>query len=127
MIEHRRFHRVGMTETCSLSYQGALFPGQLDNISLNGAVVSFSDGISIPIGAICLLTVYLKGESDPLKLNVEVIHSNLDILGMRFIPLDEYGQNCLVHLVERFTSEPEKLKSELDALKWSVTNYLRAS
>jgi hypothetical protein len=127
MKEQRKFHRVGMTEKCSLAFQGTLYQGQLDNISLNGAVVSFTDHISIAKGAICLLTVHLSGDLPPLKLNVEVIHSNLDILGMRFVPLDENGQNRLVQLVEKFTTEPAKLASELDDLKWHITNYLRAS
>lgn len=127
MIEQRQFHRVRMTETCSLTYQDCLYHGQLDNISLNGAVVSFTETVSVPVGAICLLSVHLKAEAAPLKLNIEVIHSNGAMVGMRFVPLDEHGQNRLVHLVQRFTTEPEKLASELDALKWHLSNFLRAS
>jgi len=127
MIEQRRFHRVRMTERCVLAYQGVLYHGELENISLNGAVVGFTDSVPIPLGSIGLLTVYLKGEKNPLKLNVEVIHGNLGMLGMRFVPLDESGQASLVHLVESFTTEPEKLASELESLKWHIANYLRAS
>ncbi|GFO58457.1 hypothetical protein GMST_07820 [Geomonas silvestris] len=126
MNEQRKFHRVRMTETCSLSYQSTLYHGQLDNISLNGAVVSFTEPVSVPVGAICLLTVYLK-ETAPLRLNIEVIHSNNAMIGMRFVPLDEAGQHQLVDLVQRFSTEPEKLASELDILKWQIANYLRAS
>jgi len=127
MIEQRQFHRVKLTERCVLSYQNAAYPGELENISLNGAVISLPDSASIPNGAICLLTVDLKGELSPLKLNVEVIHANRTLLGMRFVPLDEYGQNCLVHLVGKFTSEPDKLSTELDTIRWHIANYLRAS
>ena len=127
MIEHRRFHRVKLAEKCALSYQDTIYQGELENISLNGAVVSFADNAAIPMGAICLLTLFLTGEINPLKLNVEVIHSNLDILGMRFVPLDEYGQNRLVHLVQSFTTEPDKLITELEAIKWHIAKYLRAS
>ena len=127
MIEQRQFHRVELTEKCDLTHQGTFYPGSLENISLNGAVISFADSVSIPMGAICLLTVYLNGEVDPLRLNAEVIHSNRSMLGMRFVPLDEYGQNCLVHLVEKFTTEPDKLVTELERIKWHIANYLRAS
>ena len=127
MIEQRQFHRVKMTEKCTLTYQGTIYQGELENISLNGAVISIPCDVPIQIGAICLLTVYLKGEVNPLRLNVEVIHSNLAMLGMRFVPLDECGQNRLVHLVEKFTTEPEKLVTELEAIKWHIANYLRAS
>lgn len=127
MIEQRRFHRVKLTEKCTLSYQEAIIQGELENISLNGAVISVANDLSIPMGAICRLTVFLKGERDPLKLNVEVMHSNLAMLGMRFVPLDEYGQNVLVHLVEKFTTDPEKLTSELDTIKWHISKFLQAS
>lgn len=127
MIEQRQFHRVKLTERCDLAYQNTIYQGELENISLNGAVIGFANHVTIPMGAICLLTVYLKGEASPLRLNAEVIHSSLASLGMRFVPLDEYGQNCLVHLVESFTSEPEKLLTELERIKWHIANYLRAS
>ena len=127
MIEQRQFHRVKLTEKSALVYQDTIYQGELENISLNGAVISIEDGVSIPTGAICLLIVYLKGEVNPLRLNVEVIHNNLAMLGMRFVPLDEYGQNRLVHLVEKFTTEPEKLVTELESIKRHIANYLRAS
>jgi len=127
MTEKRQFHRVRMTETCSLTYQNDLYHGQLDNISLNGAVVSFTEKVTIPVGTICLLSVFLKGESAPLRLNIEVIHCHDAMIGMRFVPLDQFGQNQLVNLVQRFTTEPEKLVEELDTLKWHIANYLRAS
>jgi hypothetical protein len=127
MIEQRQFHRVKLAERCDLAYQNSNYQGELENISLNGAVVGFAGNVVIPIGAICLLTVYLKGEANPLRLNAEVIHSSLASLGMRFVPLDEYGQNCLVHLVESFTTEPDKLVTEMERIKWHIANYLRAS
>jgi hypothetical protein len=127
MIEQRQFHRVKLTEKCVLTYQNTAYPGEVENISLNGAVISLADSAAIPNGAICLLTVPLKGELSPLKLNVEVIHASHDMLGMRFVPLDEYGQNCLVHLVQKFTCEPDKLLTELDTIRWHIANYLRAS
>jgi hypothetical protein len=126
MIDQRQFHRVKLTEKCLLSYQNAIYPGELENISLNGAVISLSDSVSISNGAICLLTVDLKGEASPLQLNVEVIHSNGALLGMRFVPLDEYGQSCLVHLVGKFSCEPDKLLTELETVRWHIANYLRA-
>ena len=116
-----------MAEKCSLAYQDTIYHGELENISLNGAVVAFTDHVAIPMGSIGLLIVYLKGEKSPLKLNVEIIHSNLDMLGMRFVPLDEFGQNRLVHLVQSFTTEPDKLVTELESIKWHIANYLRAS
>ena len=127
MIEQRQFHRVKLTEHCTLNYQDTIYQGELDNISLNGAVISCGGEIPVPLGAICQLVVYLKGEVNPLKLNVEVMHSNHAMLGMRFVPLDEHGQHRLVNLVEKFTMEPDKLVTELDAIKWHIANYLRAS
>ena len=127
MIEQRQFHRVRLTEKCTLTYQDAIYQGELENISLNGAVISCADMVPVPLGAICQLVVYLSGEVNPLRLNVEVMHSNHAMLGMRFVPLDEYGQHRLVNLVEKFTTEPDKLVTELDAIKWHIANYLRAS
>ena len=125
MREQRQYHRVGMTETCTLTYQNSLFQGQVNNISLNGAVASFGEHLDVPLGSICQLTIHLKDENPPLLLNVEIIHCTDAMVGMRFVPLDEKGQNRLVHLVGRFTSEPHKLAAELETLKWHITNYLR--
>jgi hypothetical protein len=127
MIEQRQYHRVALTEKCALVYQDTIYQGELENISLNGAVVTLTESASLPKGVICLLIVYLNGESNPLRLNVEVIHRSLPMLGVRFVPLDEYGQNRLVHLVQKFSTDPDKLETELDSLKWHITNYLRAS
>ena len=127
MIEQRQFHRVNLTEQCELTYQDTVHQGQLENISLNGAVASFAGRIPVQPGTLCLLTVYLKGETHPLRLNVEIIHSNLAMVGMRIASLDECGQACLVGLVKSFTSEPDQLAAELERIKWHIANYLRAS
>ncbi len=127
MIEQRQFYRVRLTEKCTLTHLDTVYQGELENISLNGAVISCADMVPVPLGAICQLVVYLNGEANPLSLNVEVMHCNHAMLGMRFVPLDEYRQHRLVNLVEKFTTEPDKLVTELDAIKWHIANYLRAS
>lgn len=125
MIEQRQFQRVKLTQPCALAYQEDVYHGHLENISLNGAVISLDAGATVPVGGIGLLTVYLDEDARPLKLNVEVIHNNSSLLGVKFIPVDEYGQTCLLHLVEKFTCDTEKLISEMEAIREHIANFLR--
>lgn len=117
MIEKRRFHRVRFTAKSVLKHHDLAYQGQLENISLNGALVSFSNGIIVPQGDKCILTVWLKGEEIPLRFFVEVIHSSFTMVGVRLFSVDADTRVRLHNLMERITPEPEKLEKELQLLE----------
>jgi len=84
----------------------------MENISLNGALISFSDGVVIPRNESCSLTVYLEEENTPLRLTIEVIHSNFTMIGIKFVSKDAEMQESLQELIERLTTGQEKLVNE---------------
>ncbi len=116
MIEKRRFHRVRFTANSVLAHDGITYRGQLENISLSGALVSFSDGIIVPQGDECILTVYLEDEGTPLRFMVEVMHSSYTMAGIKFVSFDADTKVRLYKLMERMTTEPGKLRDELQLL-----------
>jgi c-di-GMP-binding flagellar brake protein YcgR len=112
MLDKRRFHRVRFTAASELTHKDITYKGQLENISLNGALLSFSDGVIVPEDEECTLTVCLKGENDPLRLVVKVVYSNFTMIGLKFDSLDTGPRERLYNLMARLSNELEKLTQE---------------
>jgi c-di-GMP-binding flagellar brake protein YcgR len=116
MIEKRRFQRIRFTAASDLTHNNISYKGQLENISLNGALLSFNDGLIVPQDDECILIVYLKGENIPLRLTVRVIYSNFTMIGVKFESMDAGTRERVNDLVAALSVEPEKLKDELKLL-----------
>jgi hypothetical protein len=112
MNEMRQFKRVRFKANCSLRHNNISYLGQMENISLNGALISFSDGVVIPSKEICSLTVYLEEPLPKLCLTIEVIHSNFTMIGIKFASKDAEIQERLRELIERLTAEQEGVVNE---------------
>lgn len=117
MIEKRRFHRVRYTAKCLLVHGEMAYGGQVENISLNGALLSFSGGIVIPQGEKCSLEVDVDEGEGPLSLLVEVVHASFMMAGIRFVSFDADTKVCLYMLMERISPEPARLEKELELLE----------
>jgi hypothetical protein len=113
MFEKRRFHRIRLTVKSELTHSNINYPGRLENISLNGALISFSDGVVVPRDEECILTIHLDDEDTPFRLGVEVIHSNFTMIGIKFIASNVETRLRLRNLLKRLTPEPDKLSREL--------------
>ena len=112
MSEQRLFNRVRFNAKCSLSHNNISYLGHMENISLNGALISFSEGVVIPRDDNCTLTVYLEDENTPLRLLIEVIHSNFTMIGIKITSKDAETQERLHNLIERLTTWQENLVKE---------------
>jgi c-di-GMP-binding flagellar brake protein YcgR len=117
MLEKRRFHRVRFTAPSELTHNDITYKGQLENISLNGALLSFSEGVIIPQDEECILTVHLEGENDLLRMVVKVIYSNFTMIGIKFASVDAETRERLYMLMARLSNEPEKLTQERQLLE----------
>jgi len=113
MFNKRRFHRIRFTVKSELTHNNINYLGRLENISLNGALISFSDGVVVPRDEECILSVHLDDEDTPLRLGVEVIHSNFTMIGVKFTVTNVETRLRLRNLLERLTPEPDKLSREL--------------
>ena len=109
MSEQRLFNRVRFNAKCSLSHNNISYLGHMENISLNGALISFSEGVVIPRDDNCTLTVYLEDENTPLRLQIGVIHSNFTMIGIKFISKEAETKERLHNLIERLTTGQENL------------------
>jgi hypothetical protein len=105
MKEKRRFHRVRFEARCSLVHNSDSYIGQVVNISMNGALLSFNDGLVIPREETCNLAIYLEGHENPLKMEVEVVHSNFTMLGIKFTELDCSVKDILTNIIDRSFAE----------------------
>ncbi len=117
MLEKRRFHRVRFTAASELIHNDITYEGQVENISLNGALLSFSDGVIIPQDEKCTLVVRLKPENDPLRLSVRVIYSNFTMIGVMFASVDAEIQERLYSLMSGLSDDKEKLTQERQQLE----------
>ena len=117
MLEKRRFHRVRFTAACQLTHNGISYMGQVENISLNGALVSFNEGLIVPQDDECLLRVHLAGEGAPLELAAKIIYSNFTMVGAQFISVSAAAMERLHELVASLSKDPAKLSDELKLLE----------
>jgi c-di-GMP-binding flagellar brake protein YcgR len=117
MLEKRRFHRVRFTATSEMIHNNITYKGQLENISLNGALLSFSDGVVVPQDDECILTVFLEGENTPLRMVVQVIYSNFTMIGIKFASIDAETRERLYNLLARLSSDANKLTYERQLLE----------
>jgi len=109
MNEMRQFQRIRFNAKCSLTHNNITYLGQLENISANGALISFNDGVVIPMDESCSLTIYVEDEETQLRLVVEVIHSNFTMIGIKFTLKDAEMQEHLHKLIERLTTGQDNL------------------
>lgn len=113
MIERRRFQRIRFTALCELIHNRISYKGRLENISLNGALVSSNEGLIVPQDDECILTFSLTGEADPLRMVVTVIYSNFTMIGIKFVSMDAETRERLINLVTALSGEPERITDEL--------------
>ena len=103
MIERRRFQRIRYASKCELICQGACHEGRLENLSLSGALASFTGSILVRPGHTGTLDIHVDGHAVPLRFEMEVAHSGFSMVGMKFIDMDTGTRERLRELVERLT------------------------
>ncbi len=99
-----------------LQHLDLIYQGQIENISLKGALISFDDGVVVPNGEDCRLTIDLDGLNLQLHLFVKIVHTTYTMLGVQFISCDITTQEHLFKLIEGITPYPEKLREEIKSL-----------
>jgi hypothetical protein len=126
-MEQRWFHRVLFTAKSEVTFDDVISKGQLENISLNGALVSFKKDITVNRGDKCFLAIYPEGESQPIRIIAEVVRSLRNIVGIKFVAIDAETQRCLYELVKKVTTEPETMNAESDKLKEYFATYFAST
>jgi hypothetical protein len=122
-MQQRWFHRVLFTARSVVTFDDVIFTGQLENISLNGAMISFATDITVKRGDKCFLTIYPEGENEPIRIITEVVRFLRNMVGIKFVAIDAETQFSLYELVKKVTTEPENMNAESDKLKQYFVNY----
>ena len=116
MIEKRRFHRIRFTAPSELNHNQVSYKGRLENISLNGALVSFNEGVIVPPDEKCILSFNVQGDEDPFRMVVRVIYCNFTMIGVKFISMDTVTRERLNNLVAALSGEYARISDELKHL-----------
>ena len=99
-MQQRWFHRVLFTAKSVVTFDDVIFKGQLENISLNGAMISFEKDITVNRGDKCFLTIYPEGDSQPIRIIAEVVRFLRNMVGIKFVAIDAETQFCLYDAYE---------------------------
>jgi hypothetical protein len=125
-MQQRFFRRVLFTAKSDVTFEDVIFKGRLENLSLNGALISFEMDITVNRGDKCFLTIYPEGGSQPIRIIAEVAHVLRNMVGIRFVAIDVESQSCLYELVKRMSTEPEHLDEESENLKEFFANFFKS-
>lgn len=113
MGERRRFHRIRFKANSTLVHEKTAYHVQLENLSLNGALLSLADSATFPLGDECSLSFSLGNENSPLRFTAKVIYSNFALLGIEFVSYGADTSILLQDLLRRLTSERKSLRDEV--------------
>jgi len=126
-MQQRLFHRVLFTAKSVVTFDDVIFSGKIENISLNGAMISFETDVTVNSGDKCFLTIYPEGESQPIRIITEVVRFLRNMVGIKFIAMDAETQLALNELVRKVTRESKNMNVESDRLKEYFVNYFANS
>jgi PilZ domain len=125
MMEKRKFPRVRLSAKGVLSHDAAVLQGQLENISLTGALIRFEADIVVPKGSENIVTVYIEDEDAPLRISVEIVCTTHGLTGVKFLSCEAGTEARLRHLVDRLVSEQDSPGSDQDTFRKHLAEYLR--
>ena len=126
-MQQRLFNRVLFTAKSVITFDDIIFNGKIENISLNGAMISFETDVTVNAGDKCFLTIYPEGESHPIRIITEVVRFLRNMVGIKFVAMDAETQLSLHKLVRRVTTEPQNMNPKSDKLKEYFVNYFANS
>ncbi len=125
MIEKRNSHRIRLSTKSILSHDEVTLTGQLENISMNGALIRLEHGTYLPQGSEFDLTVFINDESTPLQLDVEVVCVSFAMAGVKFVSYKADTEGRLAQLMEALSSDPEPARVEHEIKRRRLAGNLR--
>jgi hypothetical protein len=125
MIEKRSFHRVPFSTKTVLSHNDASHQGQLENISMRGALVRLDHGVYLPQGSKYNVKVYIDGEDTPLQLNAEVVCFTFAMAGIKFASYKADTEARLTKLMDELSADTDLVRAEHEGVRRRLADYLR--
>jgi PilZ domain len=120
MTEQRNFQRIPFATKAEINSNSNKYHGELLNISLQGALVKGNEKIPLKKGTRCELLIHLLGPEITLKFETDIIYSQKNNFGFKFISEDLETARHLRRLLELNIGSSEILDREIDA--WIKNN-----
>jgi hypothetical protein len=114
MIEKRNFQRIPFATKAEINCNSNKYHGELLNISLQGALVLGKEEISLKTGARCELLIHLPDSDITLQFESDIIYSQKNKFGFKFIREDIQTARHLRRLLELNIGSSEKIDQEID-------------
>jgi hypothetical protein len=121
VVERRRFPRIPFEADCFLLHNENAYRVTLQNISQNGALISFkSSGISsIVADGKCFFSVYRTGNKGTLRFTTKVIYSGFEATGLRFLEMDAETMGFLGEILHQHMVLPERIGGSAKLIRWT--------
>jgi len=116
MQDRRHFTRILFSTTAHLSNMGKVWPTELIDLSLKGALVKKPEDWKCGEAKSVLLTFKLAQSDIELNMNTSLVHEKQDYLGLLCEQIDIDSATHLKRLIELNVGDDELLNRELDSL-----------
>ena len=115
--ERRRFQRIILNRPVSLVADGKIYPAQLRDISLRGALIGI-EGKDLPaIGSQGTVDIALSDDPEfMIRMQITTLHRQAGLVGLRVDTLELDDASRLKRLVELNIADPAVLHRELEEL-----------
>jgi hypothetical protein len=114
-MHNRRFRRIPFEAEVTLNIGPDIWPGELLDVAMKGAMVGTDRPLPLPLGTNCSLCISLPGTSISLDFQAVLIHCEDHRYGFRFISENLETFTHLRKLIELNTGDAEATRSELSA------------
>lgn len=109
----RQFSRIEFEAETHLIRGGQRLKARLVDISLKGALIAFDKPMPFRHMERCALTVQLSGSTVELHFEAEVVHIDMERIGVRFVSLDLESFTHLRGILEANTGDPDLIDREI--------------
>ena len=119
MEEQRNFSRIKFKAYTQVEIQSHPFGGELLDISLNGALISFDQILPLKLDEDVIVKVFLPSSSISLSFKALLVHLEENRYGFKFKSCDAESMTHLRKLLEYNLDDQEKVVRELFFLQKS--------
>ena len=113
MPERRNFQRVSFTTNAEILCNNKKYNGALLDISLKGALIQGTGHIPLKMGSRCDLTIHLLETEIVLNFEADLIHTEENRLGFKFVSEDTETAMHLRRLLELNIGSADEIEKEI--------------
>ncbi len=114
MDDKRYFSRINFTAQSQIEINDKVYSGELLDLSLRGALLSFKEQISAKMNDNCTLTIQLHSSDIKLLFEAEIVHIHQNNLVFKFISEDVGTMTHLRNLLSLNVGDYDKITDELE-------------